>query len=78
MIGYVQLYFKITGKKETYYAGLDCDFSKALTRSRLWGLKRAMRRAYEKFDEIYSVEFCSKEEWEKNRSDNEIRVNWGD
>ena len=27
--------------------------------------KRAMKRAYERYDTIYSVDFCTKEEWEE-------------
>lgn len=78
MIGYVQLYFKITGEKETYYASFDGDFGKPLTRFRLWSIKRSMKKVYEKFDKISLVEFCSKEEWEQNRSGDEIHLNWGD
>lgn len=37
-----------------------------------------MKRTYGKFDKIYCVEFCGKEEWEKNRSGDEIHVDWGD
>ena len=78
MIGYVQLYFKIAGEKEVYYACFDGDFGKPLTRFRLWTLKNSMKRLYERFDKIYSVEFCTKEEWQKDRSENEINVGWGD
>lgn len=45
---------------------------------RLQSLKKSMRKAYKEFDKIYSVEFCSKEEWEKNRSEDEISFKWGD
>lgn len=78
MIGYVQLYFKVVGEKETYYACFNGDFGKPLTRYRLFSIKRSMKRAYEKFDKIYSVEFCTKEEWEQNRSEDEMNVSWGD
>lgn len=78
MIGYVQIYFKIVGQKEVYYASFDGDFGKPLTRLRLWALKRSMKRVYERFDKIYSVEFCTKEEREENRSENEIKVSWGE
>lgn len=78
MIGYAQLYFKIVGGKEVYYACFDGDFGKPLTRFRLWSLKHSMKRVYEQFDKIYSVEFCTKEEWEENRSENEINVSWGE
>ena len=48
MIGYAQLYFKIVGEKEVYYACFDGDFGKPLTRFRLWTLKRSMKRLYER------------------------------
>ncbi len=77
MIGYVQLYFKVVGKNDTYYASFDMDFSKPLTRLRLNGLKRSIKRAYERFDKICSVKFCSKEEWEEHHYDDDISINWG-
>lgn len=77
-IGYVQLYFKIVAKNKTYYAAFDGDFGKPLTWFRLHSIKRSMRRAYEKFDKIYSVVFCSKEEWKENRCGDEISCSWGD
>lgn len=78
MIGYVQLYFVIIGEKEIYYAKFDGDFGKPLTRYRLFSIKRSMKRAYEKFEKIYSVDFISKEEWEENRCGDEINVSWGE
>lgn len=63
LIGYVQLYFKVIGKKDTYYATFDGDFRKPLTRHELRSITQRVRRTYEKFDKIYSVEFCSVEEW---------------
>lgn len=78
MIGYVQLYFRVIGEKETYYASFDGDFGKPLTRFRLLGIKRSMKRAYERFDKIYSVEFCTKEKWEKNRCGDELHLSWGE
>ena len=80
-IGYVQLYFKIVGDKEVYHVAFNGDFEKPLTWFRLHSIKRSMRKAYEKFDKIYSVDFCCKEEYEKmcdgNRNENEVRFNWG-
>lgn len=78
MIGYVQLYFKGVGEKETYYACFDGDFEKPLTRFRLFSIKRSLKRTYEKFDKIYSVDFCTKEEWEENRCGDERTVSWGE
>lgn len=45
---------------------------------RLQSIKRSMKRVYEKFDKIYSVEFCSKEEWKDNLCGDEISCSWGD
>ena len=78
MIGYVQLYFKAVGEKETYYACFNGDFRKPLTRFRLFSIKSSMKRAYKKFDKIYSVDFISEEEWEENRSGDEINISWGE
>lgn len=78
MIGYVQLYFKVVGEKENYYAKFDGDFDKPLTRFRLFSIKSSMKRVYKKFDKIYSVDFISKEEWEENRSGDEISISWGE
>ena len=78
MIGYVQLYFVIIGEKEIYYAKFDGDFDKPLMRFRLFSIKSSMKRVYKKFDKIYSVDFISKEEWEENRSGDEINISWGE
>ena len=78
IIGYVQLYFKIVGEKETYYAAFEGDFGKPLSWLRLHSLKQTMKRTYMKIDKIYSVEFCTKKEWEENRSDCELTYNWGE
>ena len=78
MIGYVQLYFKAVGEKETYYACFDGDFGKPLTRFRLFSIKRSLKRTYEKFDKIYSVDFCTKEEWKENRCGDERTASWGE
>ncbi len=78
MIGYVQLYFKVVGEKEIYYAKFDGDFEKPLTRFRLFSIKSIMKRAYKKFDKIYSVDFISKEEWEENKSGDEVHISYGE
>ena len=78
MIGYVQLYFKLTGEKDTYYAMFDGDFGKPLTRFRLYKMKKDLVRAYTHFDKIVSAEFCSKEEWEINRHPTDITMSWDD
>lgn len=78
MIGYVQLYFKAVGEKETYYACFNGDFGKPLTRFRLFSIKRSLKRTYGKFDKIYSVDFCTREEWEQNRSEDEMHISWSE
>lgn len=64
MIGYVQLYFRVVGKEDTYYATFDGDFGKPLTRRRLWYMKRSIKAVYSKFDKVSSTSFCSKEEYD--------------
>lgn len=76
IIGYVQLYFKAVGEKETYYACFNGDFGKPLTRFRLFSIKRSLKRTYKKFDKIYSVDFISKEEWEENKSGDEVHISY--
>lgn len=78
IIGYAQLYFRIAGERETYYACFDGEFRKTFTWLRLWSIKKAMKRAYERYDTIYSVDFCTKEEWEEKRYGDEITVSWGE
>ena len=77
IIGYAQLYFRIVGERKVYYGCFDGDFGKPLTRLRLWSIKRSMKRVYERYDTIYSVHFCTKEEWEENHCGDEITVKWG-
>lgn len=77
IIGYTQLYFRVVGEKEVYYACFDGDFGKPLTWLRLWSIKRGMKKVYEQYDTIYSVHFCTKEEWEENYCENGITVRWG-
>lgn len=77
IIGYAQLYFRIVGEIQVYYACFDGDFGKPLSLLRLLSIKRSMKRAYERYDTVYSVHFCTKEEWEKNHCGDEITVSWG-
>lgn len=78
MIGYVQLYFKVVGEKETYYAAFDGDFGAPLTRRKLNNIKRAFKKVYSRLDKIYSVSFCSKEEYEENVPEEKIVHSWVD
>ena len=64
MIGYVQLYFKVTGRDKTYYAAFDGDFGKPLTKHRLRNLKKSIKAVYSRFDKVSSISFCSKEEYD--------------
>lgn len=65
MIGYVQLYFKVVGKEDTYYAAFDGDFGKPLTRRRLRNIKKSIKEVYNRFDKVSSISFCSKEEYDR-------------
>ena len=78
IIGYVQIYFKIIGQKETYYASLEGDFEKPITRFRLRSAKRSIRKFFEEIDKIHSIEFCSKEEWKRHQCGNSIVVEFGE
>lgn len=77
MIGYVQLYFKVIGENDTYYAMFNGDFGKPLSFLRLLSIKRSFKHVYKKFDKIRSVEFCTKEEYEKEKGYFEIEMKWG-
>ncbi|GEM_PF-6013161 len=76
MIGYAEIYFKIVGENGVYYAGFKGEFSKPLTRRVLSRTKKSFRKFYERFGKVYSVEYCTKEEFE-NSEGQEIRSNWG-
>lgn len=76
VIGYIQLYLKIVGSKEIYYAKFDGDFSKPITWFKLQSIKRKMKKFYSEFDIIYSVQFCNKEEYDKNNCGDELLYNW--
>ena len=76
MIGYLQLYFKIIGEIGTYYSSFEGDFSKPVTRFKLYGMKRAFKKVYAQYDKIRSVTFCSKEEYEKHRRSDDITYKW--
>ena len=78
MIGYVQLYFRIVGRNETYYAAFDGDFGKPLTRRRLRIIKNSIRTVYNKFDKVYSISFCSKEEYDRFQPEEKIVHSWDD
>lgn len=78
IIGYVQLYFRIKGEKDTYYSCFDGDFGKPLSGRRLRSIKRSMKRVYEKFDKVHSVEFCTKEEWDEKQCEQQIVIKWDD
>lgn len=64
MIGYVQLYFRVVGRDETYYAAFDGDFGVPLTGRRLRYMKKSIKAVYNKFDKVSSISFCSKEEYD--------------
>ena len=81
MIGYVSLYFRVTGKEETYYANINCDFSKPLTEEVFSGLKESVAKAYKNLfpdDEILSVDFCTKEEYENSGQETAARIRFRD
>lgn len=77
MIGYVQLYIKVEGEYDTYYALLDSDFGKPLTRRALWEIRMSFAKAYRKFGKVHRVSFCTKTEYEMNNSGDQITKEWG-
>lgn len=76
MIGYAEIYFKIVGENDIYYAGFKGEFTKPLTRKVLVKTKRSFRKFYERFGRVYSVDFCTKEEYENSKGQ-EVRSGWG-
>ena len=67
MIGYMQLYIKIVGENDIYYAIFEGNFKKAVRKGTLAKIKKSIKKAAESFGKVYSVEFCSKEEYEENK-----------
>lgn len=77
--GYLQLYFKIIGQTDTHYGAFDGDFQKPLGRIKLWSIKRNIKKAYQSFDNIQKVEFCSQEEYEAGCVGREcMKVTWAE
>lgn len=77
MIGYLQIYYKIVGENETYYASFDGLFEKPFTRLKMRSLKKIIKKAYSEIDKIYSVEYCEKEEYEKGmKGQKKIKLSW--
>lgn len=66
MFGYIQVYFKIIGKEDTYYAKISTNFKKPIIEEFLTSVKNLIKEAYEKLDEIQSIDFCTKEEYEQS------------
>lgn len=79
LIGYVQLYFKITGKKDIYYAKFDSDFGKPVTKKVVNLMRNRLKEAYAQYDGILSVDICTKEEYEREViKQDATSVSWGD
>lgn len=79
LIGYVQLYFKITGKNNIYYYLLDCEFIKPLHQERLDELRYITKRGYEQIEPILKVEYVTKEEYKENTKDYDTTtISWNE
>ena len=79
MIGYLSIYTKVVGKKDTYYAAFNGDFGKPITQDTIDYMLESFKKAYAKYDEILTVEFCTKEEYEREtKSQDMISTSWDD
>ena len=79
MIGYLEMYAKIVGKNDVYYASICCDFSKPITQEFIDGVSESFKQAYSIYDEVESVEFCSREEYQQSMEEqNAISTSWND
>lgn len=80
MIGYFQLYFRVVGDEETYYAVMDSDFSKPLTQEFLNYMLDSFTEMYNQVDaSVQRAEFCTKEEYEKGIEGQQMcETKWGD
>lgn len=80
MIGYFQLYVRVVGDEETYYASFNGDFSKPLTQEFLNSFLDSFTEMYSKIDvSVQKAEFCTKEEYEKGIEGQQMsEIKWKD
>lgn len=82
MIGYLSLYFKVAGKKETYFAEIHTDFNKPISEHFFTDIKENIKNCYTALfkgqDEILSVEYCTREEYEANRQEAVVHAKWSE
>jgi hypothetical protein len=79
MIGYLNVYVKVTGKKDVYYASFTGDFGKPILQEDIDAMLETFKKAYASYDEIVTAEFCTKEEYEQEIADQDtLSVDWND
>lgn len=79
MIGYLSIYVRIIGKKDTYYSSFYGDFGKPIYQADIDAILNSFRDIYAKNDEILSAGFCSKEEYEQKIQNQEVKsIKWND
>lgn len=82
MIGYLSLYFKVTGKNETYFAEINSDFRKPIQEQFFEDMKENIKNCYAELfkdqDEILGVEYCTREEYEANEQEAVVHAKWSE
>lgn len=69
IIGYVQLYFRITGTTKVWHFAFDGDFANPLTREVLEDIKNSIKISYDHIEPVQYIDFCTKEEYEEATKD---------
>lgn len=79
MIGYVSIYIKAVGIKDTYYVKYESDFGKPITQDWLDMLVDSIKQTYAPYDKIVMTEFCSQEEYNREMEHQDsISMSWND
>jgi hypothetical protein len=65
MIGYLNIYVKVVGKKDVYYVAFRGDFGKPILQEDIDATLESIKKIYMNYDEIIIAEFCTKEEYER-------------
>lgn len=77
MFGYVTFYMKVTGANDVYYGSFEGDFSKPIDEVFCGMLLERFREAYSAYDEVLSVEYCTREEYEQEiEKQDSISASW--
>lgn len=72
MIGYMQVYFKVMVDNEEYYVSYNSGFTKTVTRLGMSRIKKLVKLIMrEKYGDVSSIKFITKEEFEENKNNPE-------